>query len=75
MAKASKSEEIIGTNPFRIAQAQLDKAAKMLKLETGVHAILREPVRELHVSIPACFIHTPDKKTKIGGFENYVENE
>jgi glutamate dehydrogenase (NAD(P)+) len=39
-------------NPFEIAQAQLDKAAKKLSLDPGVHAILREPMRELHVSIP-----------------------
>jgi glutamate dehydrogenase (NAD(P)+) len=39
-------------NPFEIAQAQLDKAAKMLGLDAGVHAVLREPMRELHVSLP-----------------------
>jgi glutamate dehydrogenase (NAD(P)+) len=39
-------------NPFEIAQTQLDTAAEMLQLDPGVHAILREPVRELHVSIP-----------------------
>jgi len=39
-------------NPFQIAQAQLDTAAKMLRLEPGIHAVLREPARELHVSIP-----------------------
>jgi glutamate dehydrogenase (NAD(P)+) len=39
-------------NPFEIAQSQLDKAAKMLGLEPAVHATLREPMRELHVSLP-----------------------
>ena len=39
-------------NPFQIAQAQLDTAAEMLRLEPGIHALLREPARELHVSIP-----------------------
>ena len=39
-------------NPFEIAQRQLDKAAKMLGLDAGVHAVLREPMRELHVSLP-----------------------
>lgn len=39
-------------NPFEIAQAQLDKAAAKLKLDPSVHAILREPMRELHVSLP-----------------------
>ena len=40
------------TNPFEIAQAQLDKAASKLGLDPGVHAALREPLRELHVSLP-----------------------
>ncbi len=39
-------------NPFQIAQAQLDTAAEMLRLEPGIHAVLREPMKELHVSIP-----------------------
>jgi glutamate dehydrogenase (NAD(P)+) len=39
-------------NPFAIAQAQLDLAASKLKLDPGVHATLREPMRELHVSLP-----------------------
>ncbi|RMG62826.1 MAG: Glu/Leu/Phe/Val dehydrogenase [Calditrichaeota bacterium] len=39
-------------NPFQIAQQQLDRAAEVMKLDPGIHAILREPMRELHVSIP-----------------------
>ena len=39
-------------NPFRIAQSQLDKAAEKLNLDPQVHAFLREPLRELQVSIP-----------------------
>lgn len=39
-------------NPFKIAQSQLDEAAKMLGLDEGTHAMLREPMRELHVTIP-----------------------
>lgn len=39
-------------NPFKIAQAQLDEAAKLLGLDEGTHAMLREPMRELHVTIP-----------------------
>lgn len=38
-------------NPFRIAQLQLDKAAAKLQLDPAVHQILREPLRELHVSL------------------------
>jgi len=44
-----KTEEL---NPFAIAQAQLDEAAAILKLEPGVHALLREPIREIHVLLP-----------------------
>ncbi len=39
-------------NPFKIAQKQLDKAAEIMKLDPGIHAVLREPMRELHVTIP-----------------------
>lgn len=39
-------------NPFAIAQSQLDQAAKLLGLDSGTHAMLREPMRELHVSVP-----------------------
>jgi len=39
-------------NPFRIAQQQLDEAAKILGLDSGTHAALREPMREMHVSLP-----------------------
>lgn len=39
-------------NPFAIAQAQLDHAARLLELEPAVHALLREPQRELHVTFP-----------------------
>jgi len=39
-------------NPFEIAQRQLDEAAEILQLEPGIHALLREPMRELHVTFP-----------------------
>jgi glutamate dehydrogenase (NAD(P)+) len=39
-------------NPFKIAQAQLDKAAGIMKLDPAVHQYLREPQRFLQVSIP-----------------------
>lgn len=39
-------------NPFEIAQAQLDEAARVLGLDAATHAFLRIPMRELHVSIP-----------------------
>ena len=40
------------TNPFAIAQAQLDKCAEIIHLDPAIHAILRMPKREIHVSIP-----------------------
>ncbi len=39
-------------NPFEIAQRQLDAAAEILKLDPAMHAFLREPLRELHVTLP-----------------------
>ena len=39
-------------NPFEIAQIQLDIAAKKLNLDADVHAMLRVPMREMHVSLP-----------------------
>src|SRR5918999_646360 len=39
-------------NPFSIAQAQFDTAARLLNLDRGLRAVLREPVRALHVTLP-----------------------
>jgi len=39
-------------NAFRNAQRQLDECAKIIKLYPNAHAILRMPMRELHVSLP-----------------------
>ena len=39
-------------NPFAVAQKQLDQCAKILNLDPGIQAMLRVPVRELHVSLP-----------------------
>jgi glutamate dehydrogenase (NAD(P)+) len=39
-------------NPFKIAQEQLDMAAKLLKLDPAVHALLREPMLIVEVSFP-----------------------
>jgi glutamate dehydrogenase/leucine dehydrogenase len=41
-------------NPFAIAQQQFDTAANILNLDSRLRAVLREPVRELHVSLPVC---------------------
>ncbi len=50
------------TNPFRIAQRQLDDAAKVLKLDSAVHQLLRTPLRELHVTLP---VKMDDGTTKV----------
>ena len=39
-------------NPFAIAQHQFDIAADILDLDMRLRAVLRVPVRELHVSLP-----------------------
>lgn len=49
-------------NPFKIAQAQLNKAVEALGLDPAAHAILREPMRILQVSIP---VKMDDSKTKV----------
>jgi glutamate dehydrogenase (NAD(P)+) len=49
-------------NPFKIAQSQLDEAAKFLELDSGTHEMLRWPMRELHVTIP---VKMDNGKTKV----------
>jgi glutamate dehydrogenase (NAD(P)+) len=49
-------------NPFHIAQRQLDEAAKILKLDPGIHEFLRWPVREMHVTLP---VKMDDGTTKV----------
>jgi glutamate dehydrogenase (NAD(P)+) len=39
-------------NPFEITQRQLDKCARILKIDAGVYAILRVPMREFKMSLP-----------------------
>jgi len=45
-------ESAAALNPFAIAQFQFDTAARLLNLDSRLRAVLREPVRELHVSLP-----------------------
>jgi glutamate dehydrogenase (NAD(P)+) len=40
------------TNPFKIAQHQIDIVAESLKLKKGIHEMLRWPHRELEVHFP-----------------------
>jgi glutamate dehydrogenase (NAD(P)+) len=45
-------KEIAAIDPFKIAQKQFDQCAKILNLDPGLAAVLRVPMRELHVSLP-----------------------
>lgn len=49
-------------NPFEIAQAQLDRAAKLLNLDEGTHQTLRNPLREIQVTLP---VRMDDGKVKV----------
>jgi len=51
-----------GFNPFVMAQQQLDEAAEVLQLDTAVHQFLRQPLRELHVTLP---VKMDDGRTRI----------
>jgi len=46
-----KKENRNQNNLFTIAQAQMNKAAKILKMDPEMHAILKEPYREVHVTL------------------------
>ena len=39
-------------NPFKMAQRQLEKVAKIMELNAGIYEYLRHPQRELPVSFP-----------------------
>ena len=47
--KAQAAEE---NNPFEIVRQQIDKCAEILKLDPQVTGMLKNPMRELHVSLP-----------------------
>jgi Glutamate dehydrogenase/leucine dehydrogenase len=49
-------------DPFKIAQKQLDEAAKIMNLDPQAHAILREPLSILQVQIP---VKMDDGTTKV----------
>jgi glutamate dehydrogenase (NAD(P)+) len=55
-------EEMSELNPFKIAQAQLDTAAKIMDLDPAVHELLRWPLREFHVTLP---VRMDDGTTKV----------
>lgn len=49
-------------NFFTAVQHQLDEFAKMLKLDSEIHALLRHPMRELHVLLP---VRMDDGSTRV----------
>ncbi len=49
MTKEKKKKETL--NPFEIAQRQLDVCAEIIDLEPNIHAMLRVPMREFHLSL------------------------
>ena len=51
-AMATVSTTAAEINPFDIVQMQIDKCAEILDLEPDVTAMLKNPMRELHVSLP-----------------------
>ncbi len=50
------------SNPFLIAQRQLDEAAERLELDDATHQMLRWPMRELQFTIP---VKMDDGKTEV----------
>lgn len=49
-------------NPFENAQAQFDKVAAILELESGTRALLRQPMKEIHFTIP---VRMDDGSTRV----------
>ncbi len=39
-------------NAFEVTQKQLDECAEILKLDAGIHEMLRTPMREIHMQLP-----------------------
>ncbi len=50
--QSRETAESTVTNPWAMAQRQLDQVAERLHLEDGVHARLRQPRRVVEVSVP-----------------------
>ncbi|HEX2013599.1 MAG TPA: Glu/Leu/Phe/Val dehydrogenase dimerization domain-containing protein, partial [Nitrososphaera sp.] len=48
----AKSSGTTAINPFEVALKQLDEAAKLIKLDRGLHQVLASPKRVLTVSLP-----------------------
>lgn len=55
-------ESKMTSNPFAIAQAQLDEAAALLHLDQDLHELLRQPMAEHHIRIP---VRMDDGRVKV----------
>jgi glutamate dehydrogenase (NAD(P)+) len=60
--RAQSSAKVVENNPFEIVRRQIDKCAEILELDPQVTALLKNPLRELHVSIP---VRMDDGKVKV----------
>lgn len=49
-------------NPFENAQAQFDKVAEFLELDNGMRELLRQPMKEMHFTVP---VKMDDGSTKV----------
>lgn len=58
----AKAVKVATNNPFEIVKKQVDKCAEILKLDPDVSAMLKTPLRELHVSLP---VKMDDGSTKV----------
>jgi len=53
MLKTTRKAEVAEvTNPFETVKKQIDDCAEILNLDKSVVAMLKNPMRELHVSLP-----------------------
>ncbi len=59
-------------NPYENAQAQFDKVAEMLGLDQGSKDLLRQPMREMHFTIP---VKMDDGTTKVFNAFRVMHND
>ncbi len=50
--KTPRTQGATDNNPFELVKRQVDRCAEILKLDSGVTAMLKSPRREFHVSLP-----------------------
>lgn len=59
-------------NPFENAKAQFDNVARILELESGTKELLREPMKEVHFTIP---VKMDDGSTKVFKAFRIIHND